>query len=132
LIRFDISTNAFVTFTPADGLGSREFAQGGYFKSSSGEMFVCTLAGFNRFRPETIDPDPFVPPVVITKFRLFDTEPALPRPIWETPRIELSHRDSMVSIGFAALAYTAPSQVRYQFMLEGLHSRWLNVDRAEV
>lgn len=132
LVRFDIRSNAFVTFTAADGLGSREFAQGGYFKSSSGEMFVCTVGGFNRFRPETIIPDPFVPPVVITKFRLFDTEPVLARPIWETPRIDLSYRDSMVSIGFAALAYAAPSHVRYQFMIEGLHSKWINVDRAEV
>jgi ligand-binding sensor domain-containing protein/serine phosphatase RsbU (regulator of sigma subunit) len=131
LVRFDLGTNAFVTFTSADGLGSSEFTMGGVFKTSAGEFFVCTVLGFNRFFPNAIKPDAFVPPVVITKFRLFDTEPALPRPIWETPRVELSYRDSVVSFNVAALAYAAPDQVRFQYMLEGFQSRWLAVDKGE-
>lgn len=132
LIRFNIEGNQFVTFTGTDGLGSSEFNQNAYFKTSTGELIVSPLTGFNRFRPETIAPDPFVPPVVITKFRLFDTEPTLSNPIWDTPKVELSYRDSVFSFEFAGLAYAAPEQVRFQYILEGFHSKWLTTDRGEV
>ncbi|MDX2091906.1 MAG: two-component regulator propeller domain-containing protein [Kofleriaceae bacterium] len=132
LVRFNIEGHQFVTFTGADGLGSSEFSQNSYFKSSSGELFMGPLTGFNRFRPEEIESDSFVPPVVITKFRLFDTEAVLERPIWETPTLDLSYRDVVFSFEVAALAYAAPGQVKFQYMLEGFHSKWITTDRGAI
>jgi serine phosphatase RsbU (regulator of sigma subunit) len=132
LVRFDLATTKAVTFTSADGLGSTEFAQNTYFRSTSGKFFVGTLTGFNRFDPKSIVPDSFVPPAVITSFRVFDKERALPRPIWDTPEVELSYRDSVFTVEFATLAFEAPETARYQYMLEGFRNEWMSTDRGKI
>jgi len=132
LVRFDLATNKSVTFTSADGLGSTEFNQNAYFRSASGAFLVATLNGFNRFEPKSIVPDSFVPPAVFTNFRVFDKERALPRPIWDTAEVELSHRDSAFTVEFATLAFAAPAQTRYQYMLEGFRNEWLSTERGQI
>ena len=39
----------------------------------------------------------------------------------------LSHRDTVFSLEFSALHYSAPSKNRYRYTLEGFHDRWIPV-----
>lgn len=132
LIRFDPKTSATVKFTSADGLASTEFNQNAYFRSKSGEMFVGSLTGFNRFSPKEIVPDPVVPPVVVTGFRIFDKEATLAKQIWDTPKIDLSYRDSQFTVDFAALGFVAPKLTQFSYMLEGFRDEWVTTERGQV
>lgn len=133
LSRFDPRTETFKNYEPSDGVQSTEFNQGACFKSRSGEMFFGGVNGMNAFYPADVRENPYIPPIVITDFQLFnETVPvgpdsALHVPIEETTEIQLSYREDFFSFEFAALHYSAPEQNRYAYIMEGLDKDWNDV-----
>jgi ligand-binding sensor domain-containing protein len=67
-------------FDVHDGLQGYEFKSGAAFRSPSGEMFFGGQRGLNTFQPEEIEPNPHVPPVVLTGFRIFNQPPLIGAP----------------------------------------------------
>src|SRR6202035_5577387 len=70
--RFDPRTETFRNYDVSDGLQGDEFTAGACLQGSDGEMFFGGSNGFNAFFPENIRDNPYVPPVVITNFKLFN------------------------------------------------------------
>jgi signal transduction histidine kinase len=52
----------------------------------------------------------------------------LPRPLWDTRGLTLSHSENGLSLEFAALSYANPERIRYRFKLENLEKQWIEVD----
>lgn len=125
LSRFSPKKGAFRNYTVRDGLNSREFNGGSFFKSPSGEMFFGGINGFNAFYPETIEDNPFVPPVVLTSFRKLNEEVDFGKPLTEVDAIALSHKDYFFSFEFASLDYSAPSENLYAYKMDGLDEHWI-------
>ena len=70
---FDPAKQTFKNYSAADGLpGADLTGWGACFKSSSGEMFFGGFSGGVAFHPDKVVDNPYVPPVVLTDFRLFD------------------------------------------------------------
>lgn len=65
----------------------------------------------------------FIPPVIITRFQIFNERVATSLPSDE--EIRLSYKDNFFSFEFAALDYTAPSRNHYAYMLEGFDKDWV-------
>ncbi len=137
LSRLDPRTGTFRNFGIEDGLQSNVFSYRSAFESPRGEMFFGGIHGFNAFFPDQIRTDPFVPPVALTDFRLFneslpprrlDPESPLEHSILETSEIRLSHRHNVFSLEFAALHYASPQRNRYAYRLEGFDSGWTMTD----
>jgi len=141
LSRFDPRSGEFRNYDVRDGLQSNEFNGGSAYRSASGEMFFGGINGFNAFFPDEIGFNPVVPEVVITDLRLFNRSvrvgerlqghAILQRPINRTGAIELSYRDNLFSLEFAALQYSAPGKNRYAYKMEGFSDAWIpvNADR---
>ncbi|NIR47733.1 AAA domain-containing protein [candidate division KSB1 bacterium] len=138
LSRFDPRTETFKNYDVNDGLQSNEFNLGAYHKTGEGEMFFGGINGLNAFYPEDIKDNPFVPPVVITDFQLFNEsvpigEDSLGRTILnkvpsETKKIELSYKDAVFSFEFAALDYSNPEKNQYKYIMEGFDKDWIDTD----
>ncbi|MCU0304840.1 MAG: SpoIIE family protein phosphatase [Thermoanaerobaculales bacterium] len=137
LSRFDPLTQFFRNFDVRDGLQSDEFNGGSAYRSPSGEMFFGGINGFNSFIPDEITVNPVVPSVVITDFQLFnrslsvgeevDGRVPLTRPVTYSDQIDLSHRDNVFSLEFAALHFSAPGKNRYQYRMLGFSDDWVEV-----
>ncbi|MBC8123823.1 MAG: response regulator [Gemmatimonadaceae bacterium] len=125
LSRFDSQTKTSRNYDLADNLQSNEFNSGAYHLSRSGEMFFGGIKGLNAFYPDQVKDNPYVPQIAITAFRQFNKPVKLSQPISELPELHLSHRDSIFSLEFAALDYTAPEKNRYTYMLEGFDRDWV-------
>lgn len=125
LSRFDSQQQTFKNYNASDGLQSNEFNQGAYFKGRNGELFFGGIDGFNAFFPAEIQDNPFLPPVVLTSFQVFNRNVPLSRVISSGGDIELSYRDSVFSFEFAALDYSAPAENQYAYMLEGFDQDWI-------
>ncbi|MBX7151988.1 hypothetical protein K1X84_10135 [bacterium] len=103
----------------SDGIQSNEFNNAAVYRSASGELFFGGINGFNRFFPDSIRDNSYIPPVVFTSFKRFNltyplgTEPVL------TKHIILSYADNVISFEFAALHFANPSRNQYAYMLEG-------------
>ncbi len=128
LSKFAKATRGFRNYSTADGLQSREFNQGGYFRNRRGEMFFGGINGFNRFHPEHIEDNPQAPLVVLTSFKKLDKEAKLDTAISMIKHIRLSYRDYFIAFAFAALEYTHPEKNQYAYKLEGFDEDWVYCD----
>ena len=130
--RFDPKLESFRNYDVSDGLQSNEFSDGCY-QSPNGEMFFGGSSGFNAFFPETIRDNPYVPPVVITSFKIFNkpvpigAKSVLKKAIPYVDSLTLSYRDSVFSFEFAALSYANSHKNRYRYKLERFEPGWNEV-----
>lgn len=124
-------TNEITSYYESDGLAGDDF--GVFFpvayKSPSGEMFFGGVDGVTAFYPDDVVKAfeyPFVAPVVLTDFQLFN-EPVpiggaspLKKAITNTSSLILYPKQNVFSLEFSALSYVSPSATRYRYKMEGL------------
>ena len=128
LSRFDVASESFRNYDVSDGLASHSFHRGATWRSAAGSMFFGGTGGLVAFRPQDIRDNPYVPPVVVTSFKVFGEEIDLPQPLSVTDAIELSYKDNFFSIQFAALDFTTPSKNRYAYRLAGVDAGWVDTE----
>lgn len=119
-----------VVFGQNDGLQSDLFLPSAGMKASDGKIYLGTVNGFNAFYPHRIKRNAFVPPVILTGLEVFNKEipveegTLLPAPLDKLQQLDLSHRDNVFSINYAALSYAIPQRNRYAHKLEGFDKDW--------
>ncbi|MBA3541565.1 MAG: SpoIIE family protein phosphatase [Deltaproteobacteria bacterium] len=128
LVQFDPAAKKFLAYDASDGVQDSEFSQGSFMRSKSGKLFFGGAGGFNAFVSKDITRDPYVPPVVLTAFKVFNQEVKLERPIWTLPPLDVSYSDSF-ELQFAALSFAAPEKNRYAYKLEGFDDKFIETDR---
>ncbi len=117
LSRFNKTEETFVNYDVKDGIQSNEFNRNAAFcNSHTGEMFFGGMNGFNSFFPENILTNNYIPPIVITDFKIFDKPQHLE--IADGDTIHLSYEDNFFSIEFAAMDYSNPAKNKYAYFLE--------------
>lgn len=135
--RFSRATKAFSNFTRGDGLQSQKFRENAFLKTSNGTFYFGGNNGFNVFSPSGIKSTAFDPPLVITRFQLFNRDvqvgegtnslSPLTKSITETNAVVLSHRETFFSFSFASLNYSVRDHRQYQYMMEGFDEQWHEV-----
>ena len=131
--RFDPQTGRFRNYDTSDGLQSNDFSAGCFQDSEGGEMLFGGYNGITTFFPENIRDNTYVPPTVLTSFKIFNrpvpvgAKSVLKKAIPYVESLTLSHRDSVFSFEFAALSYANPHKNRYRYRLEGLEPGWNEV-----
>jgi len=134
IVEFDPELETFQNYNVNDGLQDYEFNTGAYCKGSGGEMFFGGINGFNAFHPDSIRPNPYVPPVVITDFKLFNESvpvnvlrskhAILKKAVSQATEIHLSYKENTITFEFAALSYICPEENQYRTILENLERKW--------
>lgn len=133
LVRYDVAETAFRVFTVGDGLSSEQFTPAAGLKTRSGLIYLGTSKGLNVFDPDKIDKNPYVPPVVVSDFKLFN-EPVSMGHYLKTDRhgqryLRLPHNKNFITLSFSALSYFAPEKNDYAYKLEGFDSEWSRVGK---
>jgi signal transduction histidine kinase/ligand-binding sensor domain-containing protein/DNA-binding response OmpR family regulator len=127
LSRFDPGKEIFKNYDKQDGLQGDEFNGGAYYQNPvTGEMFFGGTHGVVSFYPDQIKDNPYIPPVVITAFKIFDRPVFYDKVITETEEIKISQGQNFFSFEFAALNYQNPERNRYKYMLEGFDKDWVH------
>lgn len=125
------------SYNTKDGLQSSEFNSGAFFKAEDGEMFFGGIQGLNAFYPQDIKPSIYVPPVIMTDFKILNRsvgirslgnpESPLEVDISQTKEMVLTHEDRVITFEFAALNYRRPEKTNYSYILEGFDKEWNEV-----
>jgi len=123
--RFNPETETFRNFDVSDGLQSDEFNGGAFAKSPHGELFFGGINGYNAFFPDKIIENKYIPPVVLTSFKLFDKVARLDSSISNIEKVHLSYLDNFFAFEFAALDYSSPENNQYTYKLEGFDRDWI-------
>lgn len=128
---FDPISNSVRIYDRGDGLPSDEYRFGAYHKGEDGTMYFGGINGMVVFRPDSIRDNPYVPPVVVTDFQIFNEDvpvsavnSPLNKSVTETDQITLTWKEEVFSFEFAALHFAAPDQNQYKYMMEGFDRNW--------
>jgi signal transduction histidine kinase/streptogramin lyase len=119
------------TYTRDDGLQGDIFFENTCQKSEDGWMYFGGNHGFTAFHPDSIQENYTVPPVYITDILIneqsvYSQQPtSLDTVLFETERIELSHKQNFLAFEYLALNYSNAEQNRYRYMMEGLDDNWV-------
>lgn len=97
---------------------------------STGGMLFGSNTGIFSFVPDSIKKSGYTPPIVLSKLLIAnqDVVPGeksiLKQTIDDIKELRLSHKENIFSISFAALDYSAPSEIQYAYILEGFEKNW--------
>lgn len=122
---FHRATETFKNLKEKDGLHANIFLSGAAFRSHTGRLYFGGERGVTAFHPDSLRPKNYKPPVVLTRFHVFDKPYPLARSIMFRPSIELRHDEHTFSFEFVALDYSLPDKNQYAYMLEGLDKDWV-------
>ncbi|MBN1116953.1 MAG: PAS domain-containing protein [Bacteroidales bacterium] len=119
------------SYDKTQGLQGNEFKYNSQFRLKDGRMIFGGLNGINIFNPDSIRPNPIVPNVVFTDFKIMNEsvkigtkKSALKKHINYAKSIVLSHKDRVISIEFSSLDFTSPEKNIFKYMLDGFDDGW--------
>jgi two-component system sensor histidine kinase ChiS len=130
LSHYDSQDGIFKNYDNSDGLQSDEFNQAAAYRGEDGELYFGGINGFNVFYPEDIVDNPYIPPVVITDFLLFNQpvplggDSPLQKPVYQTSEIPLNYRDDFLAFEYAGLHFSSPQENHYAYLMEGFDKDW--------
>lgn len=121
---FNPESRTFRNYGMSDGLQSLEFNQGAYCGGVRGRISFGGINGVNVVEPGRVAGSKPIPPVNVTRVRVFDHEVALPRRAGDA--VTVSYDENLLTLEFAVLDYTAPELNTARYMLEGLDRSWVD------
>ncbi|GAA4430709.1 sensor histidine kinase [Pontibacter saemangeumensis] len=121
LSRFSPSSQIFHNYDFSDIMPSG-IASEVPLKGADGTLYYGGNNGLIVFDPMLVKPNRYVPPVVITEFRLFDK--LIPGKE-EAKEITLQHGENFFSFEFSALNYKNSSKNQYAYQLVGIDKDWV-------
>lgn len=137
IVKFDpVNEKVISTYDVTDGLQNNEFNQKSFFKNKDGLMYFGGLSGLNIFDPAKITGNTYIPPVVITDFKLFNKSVsvnstsanddfALDKNIFALNSIDLSYTHKVFSFEFSSLNYISSAKNEYAYKMEGFDKDWI-------
>lgn len=130
LVCYDLQ-GEYTCFTKEDGLQSNVFVGNSGLKASDGTMYAGTVNGFNTYRASEIHRNEYVPSIVFTgielnnkRVEIGDESGVLEQSLANTKKLNLSYKDNMISISYAALSFSTPTRNQYAYMMKGFDTDW--------
>ncbi len=137
ICQFNPQTLQTRNFTQADGLVSNEFNRFEFSKTTDGTLYFGSPSGVSYFQPNDFYNIKEPSAVVINKLKLLNKEVAYRQPAVENNSFKLSapveyckelvfnYNQRMITLGFAVLDLTVPTQNRFKYRLEGFDNDWI-------
>ena len=136
--RFDPTRNEFKNYSKENGIPLQEMSEHSFTKLTDGRIVAGGNNGFIVFDPRKIKSNRFVPPMLITNFRLLRSEKNSDKPIFEkkyisnNEEIRLKYNQSSFIIEYTALNYISPEKNQYAYQLEGFDADWNKVGKQRI
>lgn len=130
LVCYNKNTQSVRIYFKSDGMQSDQYTTKAALMTSSGKIYLGTTHGFNVLDPHSFIDNTYAPPVYITNLQIFNkdieinSDGILKHSIELTDTIELSFKQNVFSIEYAALSYASPLRNEYRYKLEGFDNEW--------
>ncbi len=127
LTKYDLEEKKSKNYFTSSDFTSHHFLGNPHdFIVPTSEKILFTTKGFVSFFPDSINTN--IPNVVIDKFTIRGKEFDLDSLIYYKKTLNLKFNQNFLGFEFAVLDYTAPSENRYKYILEGLDEDWVITD----
>lgn len=137
LARLDPVSGKFKLYTYSNGLINDQFNYKSGIKTRDGHLLFGTINGFVYFDPTKIEQDHNVPPIVLTGFQVYNTEPIIGKgspieqSITEVKKVRLKYNQNTFSFDFAALSYNASEMNQYAYKMENYDKDWTYITKNQ-
>jgi ligand-binding sensor domain-containing protein/signal transduction histidine kinase len=122
LCKFNPRTFTCHNYDVTDGLQGNTFISNSAQLGANGKFYFGGSSGFNAFFPDSIKDNAYIPPVVITDFKVFEKS----MNYGLTPRdIELTYDQDFFSFEFSTLNFIQPQKNQYAYQLVGFDKDWI-------
>ena len=114
------------------------FSEAASLYTSWGNILFGASDGIFVFNPDSVRKSSYVPPIVFSKLLVANEDVApgegsvLQQGLDDTHELKLSHRENIFTIQYAALDYTAPSEIQYAYILDGFEKAWNYVGKQRM
>ena len=126
-------------YTTESGLLGDQFNYRSSYVSEDGTIYLGCIDGFIAFNPEEFTENNYLPPVVLTDFRLFNEEvhtwqsdSPLKESIVYTDKIALRPDQNTFALRFASLSYQGSRMNKLMYKLDGYDKNWTIVQGNPV
>ncbi|MDY7396072.1 two-component regulator propeller domain-containing protein [Aureibaculum sp. 2210JD6-5] len=136
IVGYTSKNKKIAVYNTNDGLPTNDFESGAIAKANDGKLFFGSKKGLIAFYPENLISTVSPINLMITNFRIFnddvnvfekiDNYQPLDSSIAYTKSLKLPYFLDNFGFEFAAPGYSAPHNIEYQYMLEGIDDRWLS------
>lgn len=136
--KFIPSTAQFENYNDKDISHRARFSEAASACTSSGNILFGASDGVFLFNPDSTYKSSYIPPIVLSKLLVAneDVTPGessvLKQSLDDINKLTLSHRENIFTIQFAALDYSAPSEIQYAYILEGFEKAWNYVGKQRM
>ncbi|MBI4750007.1 MAG: response regulator [Acidobacteria bacterium] len=120
------ATQKFRVYTIEDGLQGREFNRKAVFASPNGTIYFGGINGLNWFRPEEIQDNLTVPPVLITEVEIGGHAQSSQTLTYLPQVLTLPYNQNSFTFHFMALDYNAPERNQYAYQLTNFNANWIS------
>lgn len=134
LIKFNPATQVVRSYNRSDGLQGLEFRAGAALKDQNGTLYMGHDKGLLVFHPDSIRDNLSPLPIRIVDLKIVNksvgilaADSILKQSITETKEIELSYKQSVITIDFVGINYSNPSGNTYAYKLDDFENEWNDV-----
>lgn len=131
ITRLNPETKFIQNYDVFSGISDAHFSEAASMITRNNLIYFGSNLGYYYFNPAEIVPSNEKPDIEFTSFQLFNNDvrigeknSPLKTSIGTTQMIELTHKQSVFSIEYAALDFTNPEKIQYAFMLENFETDW--------
>ncbi|MFW5872458.1 MAG: two-component regulator propeller domain-containing protein, partial [bacterium] len=137
IYRYDPRSSLFDHYDLEDGLITNDYQRGSACINNAGEIFFGGRHGICSFSPGKINNHTYTPRVKITGLCInnenipvgeWSGRIILNKTISYLDQVNLSYKDKVFSLEFAALDYLVPMKNKYAYILENYHEEWIECD----
>jgi len=137
LVKFNPISENVKYFSTNEGIQSNEFNAGSYFKDDEGVLYFGGRNGITYFNPKEIINQTYPAKVVLTNLiinqqsininEIVNGNIILNKSISNTNKLNLSHKEKLISIEFASSNIMNSKSINYRYKLVGYEDRWNQV-----
>lgn len=134
VFRFDPNRNEIVSIGKADGIVGNHNNSRATWLGKKGAIYLGGVDGLVRINSDMAFDKPVTPKIQLTNFLLFNKpidisqSPILDKSIHTQPALTLSYKDYLFAIEFAALEFSEPASISYEYKLENFDDNWISTN----
>lgn len=135
LARYEPQSNEVHFYHIESGNRLDVFSRNGFFKFNDSRIYIGAQNGIIYFDPNTIEENNYVPPPVITNFKIQNKEVfpgtdingqvPLEKELNYSKRVVLDYKNRNISFQFSSPSYTNERLNRFQYRLSGFDEHWI-------
>jgi len=123
--RFD-GQSTFKLYDSKNGMAASEVSQEACVVDKEGNLWVGTVKGLSKINTSLEIANVAPPPVFIDKVRVVGNHLEL------TDGIRLKHDNNFINFEFFGISFTAPENIQYKYIMEGLDRDWQLTEQPSV